>query len=147
MRRICDYLVKLCLGLTDIGSALFNYSMCCRRCGSLAFHRCGRRLRSGYALIVFLPGDLVFLNQSVVPLQVCLGFRIVRFRLRDSGELENVADSVLGLYREEMHRPDTDQQHVAEVIVLKKRQLGDDVGTTRRFVWVGESYRDYAAHA
>jgi replicative DNA helicase len=64
--------------------------------------------------------------------------------LRDSGELENVADSVLGLYREEMHHPDTDQKHVAEVIVLKKRQLGDDIGTTRRFVWVGESYRDYA---
>ena len=64
--------------------------------------------------------------------------------LRDSGELENVADSVLGLYREEMHHPDTDQKHVAEVMVLKKRQLGDDVGTTRRLVWVGESYRDYA---
>ena len=25
-----------------------------------------------------------------------------------------------------------------------KRQFGDDVGTTRRLVWVGESYRDYA---
>jgi len=67
--------------------------------------------------------------------------------LRDSGELENVADSVLGLYRDELHHADTDQKRVAEVIVLKKRQLGDDVGTTRRFVWVGESYHDYAAHA
>jgi len=28
--------------------------------------------------------------------------------------------------------------------VLKERQFGDDVGTTRRLVWVGESDRDYA---
>ena len=34
-----------------------------------------------------------------------------------------------------------------ELIVLKKRQLGDDVGSVRRLVWVGESYRDYAFHA
>ena len=27
--------------------------------------------------------------------------------------------------------------------MLKKRQLGDDVGTVRRIVWVGESYRSY----
>lgn len=33
---------------------------------------------------------------------------------------------------------------LAELIVLKKRQLGDDVGSVRRLVWVGESYRDYA---
>jgi hypothetical protein len=31
--------------------------------------------------------------------------------------------------------------------VLKKRQLGDDVGTVRRLVWVGESYRDFAGQA
>ena len=29
-------------------------------------------------------------------------------------------------------------------IVLKKRQFGDDVGTKRHLVWVGESYRDDA---
>ena len=33
---------------------------------------------------------------------------------------------------------------LAELLVLKKRQFGDDVGTTRRLVWVGESYRDFA---
>jgi replicative DNA helicase len=67
--------------------------------------------------------------------------------LRESGDLENTADSVIGLYRDEMDHPDSVQKGLAELIVLKKRQLGDDVGTIRRLVWVGESYRDFAGHA
>jgi hypothetical protein len=35
-------------------------------------------------------------------------------------------------------------QGLAELSVLKERQFGDDVGTARRLVWVGERYRDYA---
>jgi replicative DNA helicase len=57
---------------------------------------------------------------------------------------ENAADSVLGLYREEMDHPGTDNDRLAELSVLKKRQLGEEVGTIRRLVWVGESYRDFA---
>jgi len=64
--------------------------------------------------------------------------------LRESGDLENTADSVIGLYREEMDHPETTEKKLAELIVLKKRQLGDHVGTIRRLVWVGESYRDLA---
>jgi replicative DNA helicase len=63
--------------------------------------------------------------------------------LRDSGDLENTADSVLGLYRDEMHHPDTDDKHLAEVVVLKKRQLGEDVGSVRRLMWLGEKYGDF----
>ncbi len=63
--------------------------------------------------------------------------------LRESGDLENTADSVLGLYRDEMDHPESTERGLAELIVLKKRQLGDDVGTIRRLVWVGESYRDF----
>jgi replicative DNA helicase len=51
---------------------------------------------------------------------------------------------VIGLYRDEMDNPQSSQRGLAELIVLKKRQLGDDVGTVRRRVWVGESYRDFA---
>jgi replicative DNA helicase len=65
--------------------------------------------------------------------------------LRESGDLENMADSVLGLYREEMDNPNTNDKKLAELSVLKKRQLGEDVGTTRTLVWVGESYRDFVA--
>jgi replicative DNA helicase len=64
--------------------------------------------------------------------------------LRESGDLENTADSVIGLYRDEMDHPDTTDRGLAELIVLKKPQLGDDVGTIRRLVWIGESYRDFA---
>jgi replicative DNA helicase len=66
--------------------------------------------------------------------------------LRESGDLENTADSVLGLYREEMDHPgeDTTSKKLAELSVLKKRQLGEEVGTMRRLVWVGESYKDFA---
>ncbi len=67
--------------------------------------------------------------------------------LRESGDLENTADSVIGLYREEMDHPETTDKKLAELIVLKKRQLGDDVGTIRRLVWVGESYKDFAYSA
>ena len=64
--------------------------------------------------------------------------------LRESGDLENTADSVLGLYRDEMDHPGSDDKGLAELSVLKKRQLGEDVGTMRRLVWVGESYKDLA---
>jgi replicative DNA helicase len=64
--------------------------------------------------------------------------------LRESGDLENTADSVLALYREEMDNPGTDDDGLAELSVLKKRQLSEEVGTVRRLAWVGESYRDYA---
>ena len=48
-----------------------------------------------------------------------------------------------GLYRDEMHHPDTDNKHLAEVVVLKKRQLGEDVGCVRRLTWLGEKYADF----
>ena len=67
--------------------------------------------------------------------------------LRESGDLENTADSVLGLYRDEIDYPDSSDRGLAELSVLKKRQLGEDVGTLRRFVWVGESYRDFTYEA
>jgi replicative DNA helicase len=57
--------------------------------------------------------------------------------LRESGDLENTADSVLGLYRDEIDHPDSNDRGLAE------RQLSEEVGTVRRLVWVGESYRDF----
>ena len=43
-----------------------------------------------------------------------------------------------------VNRLSTVKTQLVELIVLKKRQLGDYVGTIRRLVWVGESYRDFA---
>jgi hypothetical protein len=50
----------------------------------------------------------------------------------------------LGLYRDEMDHPGSDDKGLAELSVLKKRQLGEDVGTMRRPVWLGETYKDLA---
>jgi hypothetical protein len=50
----------------------------------------------------------------------------------------------LGVYRDEMEHPDSKDKGLAELSVVKKRQLGEEVGTMRRLVWVGESYKDYA---
>jgi replicative DNA helicase len=61
------------------------------------------------------------------------------------GGLENTADSAIGLYRDELEHADSSDTGLAERSVFKKRQFGDDVGTTRRLVWVGESDRDYAS--
>lgn len=41
--------------------------------------------------------------------------------LRESGSLEQDADVVMFIYREEMYRPDTEKQHIADVIVSKHR--------------------------
>jgi len=37
----------------------------------------------------------------------------------------------------------TDDRGLAEFRVPKKRQLGEEVCTIRRLVWVGENYRDF----
>jgi len=51
---------------------------------------------------------------------------------------------VLGIYRDEMEHGDSKDKGLAELSVLKKRQLGEDVGSMRKLVWVGESYHDLA---
>jgi replicative DNA helicase len=49
--------------------------------------------------------------------------------LRESGDLENTADAVLGLYRDGVGNPSSSQRGLAELPPLRKRQLGDVVGT------------------
>jgi replicative DNA helicase len=41
--------------------------------------------------------------------------------LRESGSLEQDADVVMFIYRDELYNPDTEQQHIAEIIVSKHR--------------------------
>jgi replicative DNA helicase len=41
--------------------------------------------------------------------------------LRESGAIEQDADVVIGLYREEYYQPNTEKKGIAEVLVLKNR--------------------------
>jgi replicative DNA helicase len=41
--------------------------------------------------------------------------------LRESGAIEQDADSVLMLYREDYYDPDTDEKNIAEILVRKNR--------------------------
>ena len=54
---------------------------------------------------------------------------------------------MIGLYRDEIDYPNSPDRGLAELSVLKKRQLGEEVGTIRTLVCVGESYRDFVVGA
>ncbi|HIE37888.1 MAG TPA: replicative DNA helicase [Anaerolineales bacterium] len=41
--------------------------------------------------------------------------------LRESGSLEQDADVVMFIYREEMYKPETERQHIADIIIAKHR--------------------------
>ena len=56
--------------------------------------------------------------------------------LRDSGDLEQDADVVLMLYRDDYYNPDTEEQNIAEVWVRKNR-LGGPTGEVAKFFWRG----------
>lgn len=64
--------------------------------------------------------------------------------LRESGKLEQEADVVLGLYRDEKHNDEPDRG-VAELHMLKNRSgVGDSEGM-RKLAWLGSRYGDYTA--
>jgi replicative DNA helicase len=55
--------------------------------------------------------------------------------LRESGSIEQDADSVLALYRDDYYNKDTEEPGVTEVIVLKNRQ--GETGTIK-LQWLGQ---------
>lgn len=62
--------------------------------------------------------------------------------LRESGKLEQEADFVLGLFREEKHDEHTSNRGICEVHVLKNRPGIGDADGFRRLVWIGHKYGD-----
>ena len=55
--------------------------------------------------------------------------------LRESGSIEQDADIVMFLYRDEYYNPDTERKNIGEVIVAKNRH--GETGTVE-LVWFGE---------
>ena len=55
--------------------------------------------------------------------------------LRESGAIEQDADIVMFLYRDEVYNPDTEQKNIAECIIAKHR--AGSTGTTK-FVWANQ---------
>lgn len=64
--------------------------------------------------------------------------------LRESGKLEQEADVVLGLYRDEKHEYKPDERAVAELHMLKNRSGVGDADGMRKIAWRGSRYDEYA---
>ena len=60
--------------------------------------------------------------------------------LRESGAIEQDADIVMFLYRDDYYNPDTDKKNIAEVILAKHR--GGSTGTVE-LLWLG-NYTKFA---
>ena len=63
--------------------------------------------------------------------------------LRDSGAIEQDADVVVFLYRDEYYNPDTEKQNIAEAIIAKQRN--GPTGTVE-LVWLGQ-FTKFASYA
>ena len=55
--------------------------------------------------------------------------------LRESGSIEQDADIVMFLYRDEYYHPDSDRKNIGEVIIAKNRH--GETGSVE-LVWLGE---------
>jgi replicative DNA helicase len=74
---------------------------------------------------------LVAISQLSRAVEVTGTRRPMLSHLRESGELEQVADLVLFIYREDYYNPDTDKKNIAEIIIAKHRN--GPVGTVELY--------------
>lgn len=65
--------------------------------------------------------------------------------LRESGKLEQEADVVMGLYRDEKHNDETRERGFAELHMLKNRSGVGDAEGMRKITWRTSRYEDYSS--
>jgi replicative DNA helicase len=63
--------------------------------------------------------------------------------IRESGSWEQDSDVVIGLYRDELVHPDTDQRGMLELSVLKNRHAGQKPPAIFKAVWHGARYWEW----
>ena len=94
------------------------------------------RMLKGLAQELHVP--LIAMSQLSRAPQGRSNHRPVLSDLRDSGAIEQDADVVMFIHREEYYNPDTDQRNMAEIIVSKQRNGPLD---TVKLAWRGEFTR------
>ncbi|WP_313559207.1 replicative DNA helicase [Ruminiclostridium cellobioparum] len=78
---------------------------------------------------------IILLSQLSRAPEIRADHRPILADLRESGAIEQDADTIMFLYRDEYYNPDTDKKNISEVIIAKNRN--GSTGTVE-LVWLGQ---------